>query len=173
MTTSSILLTPGQAIFPDGSASNTFPALQRVKSSGAAPGIYFLQLAFDTTTVEWVTFAFRMPVNYASAPVAKIVYKMASATSGGVAWDVRVAAVSDGDATDVDAKVFAAANIGTATVPGTAGFMDEVSVTLSTADSLAANDLVVLYLGRATGNAGDTATGDAEFLAMTLEYTTT
>src|SRR5688500_6193038 len=111
MATGSILCRPGGATLPDGSASNTAPALQRVKSSGTAPGIYFLQLAFDASTEEWCCWDFRMPADYSSALTAKVQYKMASATSNGVAWDVRVAAVTDGDAVDVDAKVFAAANV--------------------------------------------------------------
>lgn len=172
MATGSIPLLPGSAVAPDGSASNAAPALQRVKSSGSAPGAYFLQLAFDASTEEWCCWQFRMPADYASAPVAKIQYKMASATAGGVAWDVRVAAVSPGDATNVDALVFAAANVGTDTVPGTAGHEDEVSITLTNADSVAAGDLVVIRLARAVANASDTATGDAEFIAGAITYTT-
>lgn len=173
MATGSILLTPGSATLPDGSSSNAAPAMQRTKSSGSAPGAYFLQLAYDATTEEWACWQFRMPADYASAPVAKIDYKMASATSGGVAWDCRVAAVTDGDSTDVDAKVFASANVGTATVPGTAGYIDEVSITLTNADSVAAGDFVVIYLGRAVANGSDTATGDAEMVGLTITYTTT
>jgi hypothetical protein len=170
--TGSILLTPGAAVLPDGSASNAAPAIQRVKSSASAPGVYFLQLAFDATTEEWVTWAFRMPADYSSAPVAKVQYKMASATTGGVTWDVRVSATSDGDAQDVDAQDFGSANTGSATVPGTAGHLDEISVTLTNADSLAAGDYVVIRLARAVGDGGDTATGDAEMLALNLQYTT-
>lgn len=173
MATGSILLTPGAATLPDGSASNAAPALLRVKSSASAPGAYFLQLAYDNLTVEWACWQFRMPADYASAPVAKVQYKMTSATSNGVAWDCRIAAVTDGDSTDVDAKAFSSANVGTATVPGTAGYIDEVSITLTNADSVAAGDFVVVYLGRATGDAGDTATGDAEMLGLAITYTTT
>jgi len=173
MATGSILLTPGAAILPDGSASNAAPGLARVKSSATAPGIYFLHLLFDTTTEEWCTWQFRMPADYASAPVAVVQYKMASATSGGVAWDVRVAAVSDGDSVDVDAKGFGSANTGTATVPGTAGYLDEVSVTLSNADSVAAGDFVVIRLARAVANGADTASGDAECVGISVQYTTT
>ncbi len=97
---------------------------------------------------------------------------MASATSGGVAWDVRISATSDGDTQDVDAQDFGAANVGTATVPGTAGYLDEVSVTLTNADSVAAGDFVVVRLARAVADAADTATGDAELLAVSLTYTT-
>jgi hypothetical protein len=172
MATGSILLTPGAAVLPDGSASNAAPAMQRVKSSAAAPTPYFLQLAFDPTTEEQVCWQLRMPADYASAPVLKVQYKMVSATSGGVAFEARIAAVSDGDAQDVDAKVFAAANVGTATVPGTAGHLDEVSITLTNADSVAAGDFVVVYLNRDPAHASDTATGDCEVIGAALTYTT-
>lgn len=167
----SILLTPGAATMPDGSASNAAPQVQRVKSSAAAPTPYFLQLAFDATTEEQCMWSFRMPVDYSSAPLVKVQYKMASATTGGVAFEARIAAVSDGDATDVDAKGFAAANVGTATVPGTAGHLDEVSITMTNADSVVAGDLVVLYLNRDPAHASDTAAGDAEVVAVSLDYT--
>ncbi len=173
MATGSIVLSPGAAILPDGSASNAAPAMQRTKSSATAPGVYFLQLAFDASTEEWCCFSFRMPDDYASGLAAKVQYKMASATSGGVAWDVRVSATSDGDSQDVDAQDFTSANVGTATVPGTAGYLDEVSVTLTNADSVAAGDFVVIRVARAVADAADTAAGDAELLAVALAYTTT
>lgn len=173
MATGSILLSPGSAVMPDGSASNAAPGIVRVKSSAGAPTPYFLQLLFDAATEEQCCWSLRMPANYASAPVLKVGYKMSSATTGGVAFEARLAAVSDGDATDVDAKALAAANVGTATVPGTAGHRDEVSVTLTNADSLAAGDLVMVYLNRDPAHASDTATGDAEVTDITLEYTTT
>lgn len=172
MATGSILLTPGAANMPDGSASNLAPGLTRVKSSAAAPSPYFLQLLFDATSEEQCYWQFRMPADYISTPIAKIQYKMASATTGGVAFECRIAAVTDGDATDVDAKAFAAANVGTATVPGTAGHIDEVSVTMTNADSLTAGDFVVFYLNRDPAHGSDTAAGDAEVVSATLLYTT-
>jgi hypothetical protein len=159
-------------VLPDGSASNAAPAMQRAKSSATAPGIYFLQLAFDASTEEWCCWQFRMPADYASAPAAKVQYKMASATTGGVAWDVRLSATTPGDPQDVDAQDFAAANVGTDTVPATAGHLDEVSITLTNADSVAAGDFVVVRLARAVANGSDTATGDAEVVALAITYTT-
>jgi hypothetical protein len=172
MATGSILLGPGAAVLPDGSATNAAPAIQRVKSSASAPAPYFIQLAFDASTEEWCCWSFRMPADYSSAPVLKVQYKMASATSGDVIWVGQIAAVTDGDSTDVDAKAFASANSATVTVPGTAGFIDEASITMTNADSVAAGDLVVLRLARDADAAGDTATGDAEFVAASLLYTT-
>ncbi|UBU10029.1 hypothetical protein [Nonomuraea gerenzanensis] len=174
MATGSIPLPIGAAVLPDGTASNAAPATQRVKSSAATPTPYFLQFAFDAATREQVMWGFRMPADYASAPVLKVQYKMASATSGNVVVEARVAAVSDGDATDVDAKGFGTANTSAATaVPATAGHLDEISLTLTNADSLAAGDFVVLYLARDAANASDTATGDMEVVGVAVTYTTT
>jgi hypothetical protein len=170
--TGSILLPPGAAILPDGTATNAAPAIQRVKSSASAPAPYFLQLAFDASTEEWASFQFQMPADYASSPVAKLHYKMASATTGDVVWVVQIAAVSDGDSTDVDAKAFGTANSGTVTVPGTAGFLDIASITLTNADTVAAGDFVVVRVARDADAAGDTATGDAELVAAAIQYTT-
>lgn len=175
MAVGTILLSPGSAVPPDGTANNAAPATVRSKSSGSAPAIYLLQLSFDATTEEWATWSFRCPVDYASGFVAKVQYKMTSATTGGVAWDVRLAAYTPTtDTTDLDVKVFAAANVGTQTVPATtAGRVAEVSVTLTNADSIAAGDYVVVRCARAVANAADTATGDAELIMLALEYTTT
>lgn len=164
---------PASAILPDSTASNLPPGIARVKSSGAAPARYFFQLLYDAATDEWCCWSDRMPVNYASAPVAKLTYKMASATTGAVVWDVRVGATTPGDASDEDAEVYAAANTATDTVPGTAGHTKEVSVTLTNADSLAAGDIYSLRVARNGSSGSDTATGDAELLAVVVEYTTT
>lgn len=174
MATGSILLPIGAAILPDGAASNAAPAIQRSKSSAGAPTPYLLQAAFDAATVEILMWQFRMPQDYASAPVLKLQYKMASATTGGVAMSGYIEAVTPGDSQDVDADGFASVNTGTdATVPGTAGYLDAISITMTNADSLAANDLVILRVNREVADAADTATGDLELVAATLEYTTT
>ena len=143
-----------------------------MKSIASAPAPYFLQAAFDASTEEWLSFAVQWPADYASAPVAKVHYKMASATSGDVVWVVQLAAVSDGDATDVDAKAFSTANSGTVTVPATAGYIDVASITLTNADSVAAGDFVVIRVARQAAAGGDTATGDAEQVMVAIQYTT-
>lgn len=172
MATGSILLPIGAAIIPDGTASNAGPAIQRGKSSAAAPTPYFLQAAFDATTKEQCMWSFRMPADYLSAPVLRVQYKMTSATSGTVIIEGRLAAVTPGDATDVDAKAFGTANTSSAaTVPATAGFMAEITLALTNNDSLAAGDFVVVYLNRDAANASDTATGDMEVVGVALLYT--
>lgn len=173
MPTGTIILTPGAATLPDGSASNLAPALQAVKSSATAPGVYFLQAAFDDTAEEWLCWAFRLPDDYASAPVVKLQFKMAAAITGVVVWDVRISATTPGDLQDVDAQDFAAANTVTATVPGNHGRLTEETVSVANNDSLAAGDFVVVRVARVAADAADTASGDAELTAITLAYTTT
>ncbi len=173
MATGSITLTPGAAILPDGSASNLAPGLTRVKSSASAPAPYFLHALFDAASEEWCCWQFRMPADYASGLTATVQWKAASATSGGVVWDVRIAAVTPGDATDVDAKAFGSANTATGTAPATAGHLVGTAVTVTNADSVAAGDFVVVRLARAAADGSDTAAGDAEVVAVGISYTTT
>jgi hypothetical protein len=126
-------------------------------------------LLFDDTTSEIVYWVIRLPSDYSSAPVLKAQYTMSSAVSGTFGLSVSIMAVSDGDAADVDVESYDTANSPAAsTVPGTAGHLDEISVTLTNADSMAAGDLVFIKLAR---NIADTATGDAELRAVSLEYT--
>ena len=128
------------------------------------------KLLFDDTTSELVYWIFRLPADFSSAPVLKVQYTMASATTGTFGVSVSIMAVSDGDAVDVDAESYDTANSPTpATVPATAGHLDEISATLTNADSMVANDLVFIRLARNV--ATDTATGDAEVRAVSLEYT--
>ncbi len=126
-------------------------------------------LLFDDTTSELVYWVLRLPSDFSSAPVLKVQYTMASATSGTFGVSVSIMAVSDGDAADVDTESYDTANSPAAsTVPGTAGHLDEISVTLTNADSMAAGDLVFFRLAR---NIADTATGDTEVRAVSFEYT--
>lgn len=174
MATGSILLPIEAATLPDGSAGNAAAQIQRHKSSAAAPSPHWMEALFDEGTDEMLMWSFRMPQNYSSGPIAKIQYKMASAVSGAVVFEVRLMAVSDGDAQDIDADSFATTNTSaTTTVPATAGYLDEISVTLTNADSIAAGDFVIVYLRRDSDNAADNAAGDVEVIAFSLEYTTT
>ena len=138
-------------------------------------GVGLWKLLFDASSTESSLWQFRLPENYSSTPVLKIQYAMASATSGKVDFEADVMAVSDGDSADIDSASFDTVNevSGGTTVPATAGHIDEVSISLSNADSMVAGDLVAVRLHRDHDDADDTATGDAEVLAVSLEYTTT
>lgn len=174
MATASVLLPVTACVTGDGTSGNEGPAIQRVKSSAAAPAPHFLQAVFDASTIERVMWSFRMPADYFGTPVLKVQFKMTSAITGNVVFGGRVAAYTPtADTTDADAKAFAAVNTATVAVPATtAGRIAEGSVSLTTADSVAANDWVVIYLSREASNGSDTATGDCEVVAVTLEYQT-
>lgn len=167
---------PPLAWYPaDGTSGSAAAELAAVVTSNASdPQARWYQWLFDAATDEHIMTQFIMPGNFASSPVLKVYYKMASATSGKVAWGARLMALTDADAQDMDADNFASANTANDTVPGTAGYMDVITITLTNADSLASSDHVVLVLYRDADDAtNDTATGDAEFVGADFQYTIT
>src|SRR3990167_5274194 len=136
---------PAGAWYPSNDATNFASAQIQVKqSSTAVPSPRWLEWLFDATTDEFIACAFIMPNNYVGSPVLKVYYKCTSATSGTAAFEAQIAAITDGDATDMDADALATVNAGSATVPATAGYIDVISITMTNADSVAAGDHVIL-----------------------------
>lgn len=167
-----ILLPIDGATLPDDSTGNKSAAVERKKSSAGAPSPHFMQALFDDTTEEFLYWSFRFPGDYGSGLTAKIQYKMATATSGKVDFDVALMAVTPGDIQDVDADSMSTVNSGDETVRATAGHLGEISITITNTDSLVAGDFIVIYLKRdADDVTNDTATGDAEVIGFSLEYT--
>lgn len=125
-------------------------------------------LAFDAATNETAYWTAIAPQGISGTLTAVVTYMMASATSGDVDVDVAIEAISDGDAVDLDSTTsFATVNsTDNVTVPGTAGYIDQISVTLTNNDSIAAGDYVRLSLTRDASS--DTATGDMYVLAVEL-----
>jgi hypothetical protein len=153
------VLTPNSAEFP---ASN-FPQLLLVNRRPA--------LAFDAATAETCYWTAIVPQGWTGTITAYIHYIMASATSGKVDFTVAVEAVSDGDATDLDAgtSIDTANAITAPTVPGTAGYLDVITCTLTNNDSSAAADYLRIVLVRdATDGTNDTASGDCYVLAVEI-----
>ncbi len=131
------------------------------------------RLLFDDTTDEAGVWGFRMPQDFASGLTAKIQYTMATGTANEVEFEVAVMAVTDADAVDIGTASFDTVNVGSATVPGTVGYLDEISITLTNADSVAAGDFCYIYLSTdADDGVNDDATGDREVVQLSLEYTT-
>lgn len=157
MATTRLVFTPTAAEFP---ASN-FPAL-------GIDGQSRPYLAFDTTTAETCYWTFVAPQGLTGALTAIVTYRAASATSGTAAFSVALECITDGDSTDTDAgSSFDTANSpSTVTVPGTAGYIDQYSVTLTNADSIAAGDYCRLSLARNV--ASDSASGDLQVLAVEI-----
>lgn len=138
-----------------------------------APGVDAQQrqyLAFDAATDETADWTFIAPQNISGTLTLIASYYMASATTGNIIVACQVEAITDGDATDLDAGTsFDTVNTSSATaVPGTAGYIDQLSLTLTNADSIAAGDYVRLRFSRDANNASDTATGDMNLLAIEL-----
>lgn len=142
-----------------------------VESSGAAPNPVWGRLNLDATGDEGRQWNFILDRKYESAPVLKVHYYMASAnTTDDIILVCRIAAISDGDA-DVTAKVFAAVNTATVTVPDAAGTEDVASITLTNNDSMAAGDRIMLLLYRDADAGGDTAAGDCIVTGVELQFT--
>jgi hypothetical protein len=154
------IFTPNAAEFP----STNFPQLLL---SNRRPA-----LAFDASTDETCYWTGIAPQGLTGTISVVITYAMASATSGAVGFQAQLEAISDGDAVDTDAATSfdSVNNSASTTVPGTAGYIDQISITLTNADSLAAADYFRLSLNRdADGSAiTDSATGDAYVLAVEL-----
>lgn len=151
------ILTPESAFGPD----SNFAALTVVNARPV--------LAFDASTDETSYWTIVAPQDITTPLTLVVSYMMASATSGNVVLDARVEAVSDGDTSDLDnATFFDSANLSATTaVPGTAGYLDQISITLTNNDSIAAGDYVRISLMRDVAP-NDTATGDLYVLVAEL-----
>lgn len=128
-------------------------------------------LAYDDTTKETAySYPVRLPDAYTGSGTLKadVYYMMASATSGKVNWEVQVEAVTASDALDLDsASSFDTANAGDETVPGTAGYLAVMTITLTNNDSCAAGDYLRIAVARDAADAtNDTASGDGRILQV-------
>ena len=153
------ILTPYGAEFPAAS----FPQLLHVNRRPV--------LAFDAAADETCYWSGIAPQGLSGAVSVVVTYIMASATSGAVRFQAQLEAVSDGDAVDLDAgDSFDTANSNGETVPGTAGHISQVEITMTSADSIAAGDYFRLALTRdADGTSGtDDAAGDCYVLGVEL-----
>lgn len=156
------IFTPYGAEFP----SSNFPQLMQVNNRPV--------LAFDAGTDEAARWTFVAPQSLSGTLTLIITFMMASATSGAVRFQALIEAFSDGDAVDLDAgDSFDTANSAGETVPATAGYIGQLEITLTNADSIVAGDLGRLSLNRdADGTSGtDDATGDCYVLAVEIRDT--
>ena len=157
MATTRYVLTPEAAHYP----ATNFAALSAINQRPV--------LLFDATTGETAYWTIVAPQGLTGALSAKIHYICtATTTSGTAAWDVAVEAITDADATDLDAGTsFDTVNGGTGTVPGTTGYIDVISVTLTNDDSIAAADYVRISVARDV--AADSAADDLALLLVEIQ----
>ena len=117
-----------------------------------------------------VTRAVQMPQQYAAGALAAKLCIFTAATTGSVVWEVYVEAVTDADASDMDTgALFDSANSGTVAVPGTAGYLDVFSITLTNKDSVAAGDLVRFLVRRNSPSGSDDAAANAYLMWLAIE----
>lgn len=156
------ILTPESAQFP----STNFPQLLTVHSTER-----IFVLGFDASTAETCFWRTIVPQGWTGTASAIVTYIMASAVSGLVDFEIAIQAVSDGDALDIDTTTnYDTANTITApTVPGTAGYIDQFTCTLTNFDTGIAGDWITFALKRdATDATNDTALGDCYILSVEI-----
>lgn len=111
---------------------------------------------FDDTSAEGVGLAMEVPCAFSGVEVT-VYYAMASATSGAAL--IRASCGDFSSSADDDSAE---------TVPGTAG--TPASVTLTPAISGSKGTLLRVAVARPAGDASDTATGDMQFIAVTVKF---
>ena len=130
------------------------------------------RLLFDDSATCMAWWQFRMPHDYNAAGNAFIQYSTLSGVSNAIAMGVAIMAITPGDAVDVNTESFATYNTGAASGVWTVGQVYNMTIPLTSLDSLAANDFVKVRLLRDVG-ATDSLTGQVEVLNFTMEYLTT
>ena len=129
-------------------------------------------LVFDSATDEIVYWTFRLPTNYASAPVLKVQWSNSTTATGNAVWSCAVEKVTPNSDTDdmTGAKTFGTQNDATDAGVGTRE-LQEASITLTNFQSAAAGDWMIFKLFMDAS--ADTIAQDCHVYAVSFEYTTT
>ncbi|NJO00340.1 MAG: hypothetical protein HC880_00490 [Bacteroidia bacterium] len=164
--TQSIRIDPA-SMYVTGTIALTGDATQGAQIDASNGGV----LLFDATTDEGAAFRVVLPSNWTAHGSLKLMYSMSTATSGTVEWEAAVMCQSGGDSARDDADSFAAFAVASETVPGTARFPSDISITL-TDDSCAALDTMTINISTDSDDGtNDTATGDRRLIGVVYEHT--
>lgn len=130
-------------------------------------------LDFDTTTQETAQFSAVLPRSYSGGGITVYIHWAATtATTGTIGWDVAFERIGTGSQ-DIDSDGYATAQTVTAaTVPATSGNVAVSNVAVTNGaniDSIAVGEAFRVRVRRDV--ATDTATGDAELVAVELKET--
>ena len=127
-------------------------------------------ISYDADSDEGRQWTVRWPRGYGVSATLVGSYYMSSANvDDEVELEAYLCALSDGDAS-ATAAAYDSANASTESVPDAAGTVDEFSITLTNADSVAAVDWVNILLLR-NGDAGtDTADGDFNLKSLAVNF---
>lgn len=151
--------------------SSSFPAF--VKADGSNYPVE--GLAFDAGADEaaFVTF---MATAYGSGNLTvRFLWYADTASSGNVVWGAAIAAITpDADTQDIETDGLATEATVTDSHLGTTGQrLHTASATVSSLDSIAANDYVTLRIRRLGSNVSDTMANDAILVKVIVEYSDT
>ena len=182
MATGTLLFDMAGATPADGTGTINNPAQANVLVSTGTqptngPKVTMIEWLFDATTDEHLSWAFRMPENYASGGTLKLIVYNKTVQSGTNNFVVKacLAAITPGE--DVPAKVFPAPDTVTIALANNqaAGISVAASLALSATalNGVAANDEVILFVGRDPDHASDGAAGDMALIGLAMEYVTT
>ena len=118
------------------------------------------RLLFDDTAGEKVSFDTLIVPSYAGGNISMDIQYTAAATSGKVSWAVFGECITPGDSTIVDAGSFGGQSSSNQTVPGTAGYLAQMGVSLGNPDSCSQGDRFRLMVSRDVVSTDDTHVGD-------------
>ena len=180
MATGTILLDLAGALPTDGTGTGNDPALASISvSTGTqttnSPKVTALTWVFGATTDSHICVGFRMPQNYGSGGTVYL-HAMCTTSQGAAAeviWKSALAAVTPDAGESLSTKVYGTVATGSAVfINLAAGNVVSASVTPGL-DSVAAGDMVTLFVGRDADHTMDDAIGQCLLTAAALEYTTT
>lgn len=129
-------------------------------------------LSFNDTTDQGYQEEFILQNGYSGGIDWQVRYKMAAATSGTVGVCVRLVRVPVGASSDPSFPAQSTSNCASQTVPGTAGFEADLTISNVLCSSCVAGDKVAVLVERdANGSAvSDTATGDMRMIYSGPKY---
>lgn len=128
------------------------------------PTLVFL----ETSSRRGAFAAFGIPKNFVGSPAFVIQWTTDTATTNDVEWDVDVRNIAAGESVN-QAGTQQAVNTAD-TAPGTAGLLQEVSLSF-TAANFAVDDICQCALFRDGTDAGDTLADEARVFKVFFEYT--
>lgn len=152
------------------------PGVTMPELKSAGTNIPVLSYSFADNATEGLAFVVPYVPAYGSGNLtAKPRWYPDTATANDVVWGVSIAALTpETDTQDIETDAWATENTATDTALGTtAQRLHEASVTVSNLDSIATSDYLALRVQRLGGNGSDTMSGDAQLVALVVEYSDT
>ena len=152
-----------------GPVLNLPPTNAAVPACDSGTNQFDAYLGFNDTTDQATYFKRRLGLGFSGSQDFVFRFKMASATTGTVGLCAQLVRIPTGGVTDIAFPVQAAGNCVSVTVPGTAGFVAEATLTGATCTSYVAGDMIAVRISRdADASAvADSATGDLRLMGFT------